>query len=433
MNMTGNRTASVINHGCKLNQYEGESIEYSLEKTGFRIVDFRDDVSPDVVIVNTCTVTNRSDRKSRNTILRAARTLADKGLLVVTGCYAQTNPDELKELQGVGLVVGTREKASIPGIVASHFRDSTDMHEKSKSPFDYPVPDTPHRSRVFMKVQDGCDMHCAYCKVPLARGRSTSSEPEGIIRALNTVHERGYREVVLTGVNIGSYDWHGRGLADLLTLILQETPDTLRVRLSSIEPVSFNESFLKVIAHCRIMPHFHVPLQSGSDRILKRMNRPCGIAEYLSIIERIRRVKPHSHFATDLIVGFPGENEEDFSQTLRVVESAQFASLHVFRFSPRDGTAAALLRDELPHIQKTERSRELIDLGMQLNHRFRKQFEGTVRDAVFERQSRGFCGITDNYIRVMVREADVDLTRALLPVRILCADVDETTGMVVQP
>jgi threonylcarbamoyladenosine tRNA methylthiotransferase MtaB len=433
MDMTGNRTASVINHGCKLNQYEGESIEYSLEKTGFRIVDFRDDVSPDVVVVNTCTVTNRSDRKSRNTILRAARALADRGLLVVTGCYAQTNPDELKELQGVVLVVGTREKPSIPSIVASHFRNSTDMHERSKGPFDYPVPDTPHRSRVFMKVQDGCDMHCAYCKVPLARGRSTSSEPEGIIRALNRVHERGYREVVLTGVNIGSYDWHGRGLSDLLTLILQETPDTLRIRLSSIEPESFNESLLRVITHCRIMPHFHVPLQSGSDRILKRMNRSYGITEYLSIIERIRRVKPHSHVATDLIVGFPGENEEDFSQTLRAVESAQFASLHIFRFSPRDGTAAALLRDELPPIQKTERCRELSGLGMQLNHCFRKQFEGTVRDAVLERQSRGFCGITDNYIRVMVREPNVDLTRSLLPVKILHTGVDETTGTVIGP
>ena len=429
--MLNNHTVAIINHGCKLNQYEGESIEYSLEKSGFRIVDFKDNVSPDVVVVNTCTVTNRSDRKSRNTILRAARTLADKGLLIVTGCYAQTDPDDLKHIQGVDLVVGNREKASIPDIIASHFRDNSSTQERLNGPFDYPVPVTQHRSRVFIKVQDGCDMRCAYCKVPLARGKSVSSDPESIKYALNSVHENGYREVVLTGINIGSYNWHSRKLALLLTMILRETPDTLRIRLSSIEPESFTESLLGVIAHDRIMPHFHVPLQSGSDTILKRMNRPCGIDKYLNIIEGIRQAKPYSHVATDLIVGFPGESEEDFAQTLRVVEIAQFASLHVFRFSPRDGTAAALLRDELAPAQKSERSRELIEMGVQLNYRFRKQFEGSVRDAVFEKKREGFCGITDNYMRVMVPNPDEDLTRKLLPVKILHAGVDETTGSVV--
>ncbi len=426
-----NYTVTIINHGCKLNQYEGESIEYSLEKRGFRIVDFKDNVNPDVVVVNTCTVTNRSDRKSRNTILRAARTLADRGFLIVTGCYAQTDPNDLKQLQGVGLVVGNREKASIPDIIASHFRDNSFTHERSNGPFDYPVPITPHRSRVFIKVQDGCDMRCAYCKVPLARGKSVSSDPESVMYALDSVHESGYREVVLTGINIGSYDWHGRGLVHLLTLILQKTPDTLRIRLSSIEPESFTESLLSLISHDRIMPHFHVPLQSGSENILKRMKRPCGVDEYLAIVEGIRRMKPNSHIATDLIVGFPGESEEDFTQTLRVVESAQFASLHVFRFSPRDGTAAALLRDGLTPDKKAERSRELIEMGVQLNYRFRKQFEGRVRDAVFEKKREGFCGITDNYIRVMVPNSNVNLTRKLLPVKILHAGLDETTGSVV--
>ena len=431
--MNDNRTVTVLNHGCKLNQFEGESIEYSFERAGYRIVDIHDEVRPDVIVVNTCTVTRRSDRKSRNTILRAARTLSEKGLLIVTGCYAQTNPRDLEDLQRVSLVLGNEEKASIPEIVSSYFRGYLGSCKRSKGHFDYPVPEKPHRSRVFLKIQDGCNMHCAYCKVPLARGRSRSREPESIIRELNRIHENGYNEVVLTGVNIGSFDQYGDGLSGLLALLLRETSNTLRIRLSSVEPHCIDDSLLEIIEHKRIMPHFHVPLQSGSDRILEYMNRPYRIAEYLAIIERIRQVKPHCHLAADLIVGFPGEREEDFRMTVKAVESARFASLHVFRFSPRDGTAAALLGDHVPHEEKMRRSRELIDLGIGLNHRFRKRFEGTVRDAVFERGSSGFTGITDNYIRVTVDAPGRDITRTLLPVKIVSVCETGTSGKLVRP
>ena len=428
--MQNNHTVAIINHGCKLNQYEGESIEYSLKSRGYRIVDLKSTVSPDVVIVNTCTVTNRSDRKSRNTILRAARMLGEKGLLIVTGCYAQTDPHDLKRLRGVDLVIGNRQKAAIPDIIASHIRD-LDYAKKESGSFDYEAPITPHRSRVFIKVQDGCNMHCAYCKVPLARGKSVSREPESVVDALNRVQEKGFHEVVLTGVNIGSYNWHGRGLDHLLTKILHHTTDKLRIRLSSIEPESFTKSLLDIIAHPRIMPHFHVPLQSGSDHVLKRMNRSCGTGEYVRIVENIRQLKPESHIATDIIVGFPGESKKDFTHTLGLVERVHFASLHVFRFSPRAGTAAALLEDELTASEKAERSRKLIEMGRRLNYDFRRQFEGTVRDAVFEKKRETFYGITDNYIRVRVSHSDADLSRRLLPVKIIDVGVDETTGCVV--
>ena len=424
-------TVAILNHGCKLNQYEGESIESSLEKSGFRIVELKHDVHPDVVIVNTCTVTNRSDRKSRNTILRALRNLGEDGLLIVTGCYAQTDGDELKKIDGVGFVIGSEDKAAIPDLIAAHFSGDASPARSSKGPFDYPVPVSPHRSRVFVKVQDGCDMHCAYCKVPLARGRSVSRDPDAVIGALNSVCEKGYREVVLTGVNIGSYDYNGWKLHRLLSQILEKTSDSLRVRLSSIEPDGFADTLFEVITHHRIMPHFHIPLQSGSDSILKRMNRRCGTGEYMDIVRHIRHVKPDCHIATDVIVGFPGEGDEDYDMTRRVVEEIGFASLHVFRYSPRRGTAAALLGDELTPAQKRERSRKLISVGEGLNYSFRKGYEGSVRDAVFEQKGGAFIGITDNYIRVLVEESFGDLSRKLLPVRIIKADMDKTTGALI--
>jgi threonylcarbamoyladenosine tRNA methylthiotransferase MtaB len=424
-------TVAIVNHGCKLNQYEGESIESSLEKIGFRIVDLKGDVRPEVVIVNTCTVTNRSDRKSRNTILRASRNLGKDGLLIVTGCYAQTDGDELKQLDGVDFVIDSGEKAAIPDLIASHFGVHAPGYKLSKGPFDYQVPVSPHRSRVFIKVQDGCDMHCAYCKVPLARGRSVSRDPDAVITALNNVCEKGYREVVLTGVNIGSYDYDGWKLERLLSQILEKTSDSLRIRLSSIEPDGFSDALFDVVTNNRIMPHFHIPLQSGSDRILKRMNRRCGVGEYIDIVGRIRSVQPDCHIATDIIVGFPGERDEDYAMTLRTVEDIRFASLHVFRYSPRRGTVAALLGDELTPAKKQERSKELIALGEGLNYTFRKGFEGSVRNAVFEQKGGACIGITDNYIRVQVEGIDGDLSRKLLPVRINSADMDKTTGTLV--
>jgi threonylcarbamoyladenosine tRNA methylthiotransferase MtaB len=429
--MWNNHTAIIINHGCKLNQYEGESIEYSLEKSGFRIVDLKDGVKPDVVVVNTCTVTSRSDRKSRNSILRASRLLGKKGLLVVTGCYAQTDRDELKKLTGVNIVVGSMGKAALPDIIGAHFSGHSSSVDNVPGPFDYEVPVTAHRSRAFIKVQDGCNMACAYCKVVLARGSSVSRDPQSVVQALNHVHRHGYREVVLTGVNIASYSWEKMTLENLVAHILKNTPDTLRIRLSSIEPENITDALLHAFEHRRIMPHFHIPLQSGSDMILKRMNRPYTAEEYVRKVNVLRRIKPGSHVATDIIVGFPGEREEDFNKTLRVVERVQFASLHVFRYSPRDGTAASMLRDDVTQEEKAERSRKLIATGTQLNSSFRKRFEGTVRAAVLERKTGGYEGITDNYIRVQLPDSNEDLSRKLVPVRILSVEKDNTTGCIV--
>jgi len=420
------KTAAVVSHGCKLNQFEGESIEYSLEQCGFRIIDLCD--RPDVIVVNTCTVTNRGDRKSRNSIMRAARLLGEEGLLVVTGCYAQTDRDALQRIRGVGLVVGQEDKSSIPYILGEHFENRIFSPDAKKGPFGFSEPENSHRSRVFVKVQDGCDGQCAYCKVPLARGSSRSRDYRDVLHALNRLFEKGYREAVLTGVNLGSYRFDDMCLPELLDFLLRETPEKLRIRLSSIEPDCFDHKLFDMIAHERIVPHFHIPLQSGSDRVLERMKRPYRIIQYLDVVDRLRKVKADSHLGTDIIVGFPGEDEDDFQKTVSEVHRIRFASLHVFRYSVRNGTAAARMIDGVPQSVKRKRSTMLIELGGNLNYLFRKGFEGTVRPAVLEPYGNTYVGITDNYIRVTLKGMWQGLDRTCVPLHISSVTEDSTTG-----
>jgi threonylcarbamoyladenosine tRNA methylthiotransferase MtaB len=421
----------VVSHGCKLNQFEGESLEYSLEGCGFQVVGLHE--SPDCIVVNTCTVTNRGDRKSRNTVMRASRVVGEKGLLLVTGCYAQTNPKELRDLGGVGLVVGQEDKSSIPRILQKVFTGQISDAGPEKGPFGFEQPMRASRSRIFVKVQDGCDRACAYCKVPLARGRSMSRDYRDVARTLEGVHEAGFREVVLTGVNLGSYHFESLHLPGLLAYLLARTPADLRLRLSSIEPDCFNDSLFEVMKDKRIMPHFHVPLQSGSNRVLRLMRRPYGAEEYIRIMDRVRILRGESHLATDVIVGFPGEREDDFTETVDVLREVGFASLHVFRYSPRAGTPASDLDDGVSQCVKAQRSRSLIDLGRSLQYRFRKNFEGTVRSAVLEPRGKGYVGITDNYIRVDLGRLGPGLARACLPVLIQRVTADRTEGRLADP
>jgi threonylcarbamoyladenosine tRNA methylthiotransferase MtaB len=430
-------TAAVVSHGCKLNQCEGDSIACSLERRGFRVLPPREnsqsgsDPHPDVIVVNTCTVTDRSDRKSRHAILRASRNLRPGGLLIVTGCYAQTDPEALRSLDPFCLVVGQDEKHRIPDLVDAHFRKPQQAMEEEGDVFDYPLPTTSWRCRAFVKVQDGCNRSCSYCKVPLARGASKSMNPVKIVSALQQACERGYREAVLTGVNLGIYRYEGLSLAGLLDTLLQRTPEELRIRLSSIEPDCIDRHLLDNIGHPRIMPHFHIPLQSGSDAVLSSMARPYSVSQYLSVIEKIRRVRGNCHIATDIIAGFPGERDADFRHTLETVHAAAFASLHVFRFSARRGTAAARMAESVPPSVKAERSRKLIELGRDLNYRFRRSFQGSVRQAILEPHGMKYVGITDNYIRVEISDGEGLEERTCRRVHIVSATEEGTFGEVI--
>ncbi len=423
--------AVVINHGCKLNQFEGEAIEHSLIRQGCEIVHLRDGERPDIVVVNTCTVTNKSDRKSRNTILRAAKSLTRDGLLIVTGCYAETDPEELQTLRGVHLVIGQVEKPSIPAVIDGYIRGHPYNRCNAQSPFAFDDPQMPHRSRVYVKAQDGCDMHCSYCKVPLARGGSSSRDWREIVASAKKLFQNGYREVILTGVNLGSYNFNGTKLSNLLELILEKTPHQMRIRLSSIEPNQVDRRLLNIVEHKRITPHFHIPLQSGSDRILKLMHRPYTVRSYMQIIENIREIRPGCHLAADVMVGFPTEDERDLELTVQAIESLRFSSLHVFKYSIRNGTSAALLEDDVPYREKKERSKKIMNLGKKLNYEYRKDFKGAILDAIFERHGDIYEGITDNYIRLKVRETK-ELSRERFHVRVTSVTPEHTFGEIVE-
>jgi threonylcarbamoyladenosine tRNA methylthiotransferase MtaB len=363
--------------------------------------------------------------------LRAAKSLTRDGLLVVTGCYAETDPEELQELGGVNLVLGQAEKPSLPAIIDGYIRGHPFNRNNAQSPFAFHDPETPHRSRVYIKAQDGCDMHCSYCKVPLARGESRSRDWREIVASAKRLFQNGYREIILTGINLGSYNFNGRKLSNLLELILENTPHQMRIRLSSIEPNHVDESLLNAIEHNRITPHFHIPLQSGSNRILKLMHRPYDAHSYMQIIENIREIRPGCHLAADVMVGFPTENEHDFEQTVQAIESARFSSLHVFKYSVRKGTSAALREDDVPYREKKERSKKIMILEKKLNYEYRKGFQGTTLDAIFERHGDIYEGITDNYIRIKVRKTK-ELSRERIPVRVTLVSPDHTSGEIIQ-
>jgi threonylcarbamoyladenosine tRNA methylthiotransferase MtaB len=441
-------SVSVVNHGCRLNQFEGEAIENDFKVSGYKIADMKRGEIPDIAIINTCTVTNRSDRKSRNSIYRAITVKKPFGLVIVTGCYAETNVNVLKAIQGVDFVFGNCEKADIPAFIKSYFKNKSFISTERDSSFLYSDPEYPHRSRVLIKVQDGCNMHCTYCKIPQARGargKSRSRDYRDIVSYTKKIVKNGYREIVLTGINLGDYNYKGLNLAGLLSRIL-EINDSFRIRLSSIEPFYFRGDLLRIISDNRIVPHFHIPLQSGSNRILKMMARPYTAEAYIEILKQIESVKPETHFATDVIVGFPTESLNDFKKTLDLINAIPFASLHVFTYSPRDGTGSVSLDNSITACEKTKRSKEVRKRGLWLNYQYRNRFLGSVRDAIFESHNlirRGTInaweGITDNYIRVkLIDQRNYDapfisnLNKKIIPVRITGVERKFTYGEMIE-
>ncbi len=427
---------AVINHGCKLNQFEGEAIENSFRLADFTVINFHKNYRPDITIVNTCTVTQKSDRKSRNTILKAGKVKKGGGLLIVTGCYAETNPDDLKRISGVDFVIGNRAKPVIVDIVKAYLQKGWFETDVIESPFNFKDPDYPDRSRVYVKVQDGCNTNCSYCKVPLARGGSKSRDYDDVISYVKRVAKNGYKEVVLTGINLGDYCYNGKTLFDLIALLLEGSED-YRIRLSSIEANFFNDNLFAIIKNERVTPHFHIPLQSGSDRILKMMKRPYQADTYMRVVNRVRDIRPESHIATDVMVGFPTEKEEDFQGTLNVIENASFASVHIFKYSVRNGTDAASMKNDVHYSEKVSRSRKVMELSEHLNYEYRKKFLGKQLKGIFERHNGFWEGITDNYIRVILGEgltrpyANKNLNKKILPIRITRVEKKETFGEVI--
>ncbi len=397
--------------GCKVNQYETEAMAELFEKNGYKVV--HEDEIADVYVINTCTITNLGDRKSRQFIRRAKNNNPD-AVVAVVGCYAQTASEEIMSIDEVDIVIGTKDRNRIVEL-SNKVRASkekinivTDIMKQHE--FEEMVIDNIEgKTRAFLKIQEGCNQFCSYCIIPYARGPIRSRKLENILTEVAKLAQNGFKEVVLTGIHVASYgkDMGEIRLIDVIESVHQ-VPGIERIRLSSIEPTIMTREFLdRLIKLPKVCDHFHLSLQSGSDTVLKRMNRKYTTELYREIVDLIREYMPNVGITTDIIVGFPGETEEEFSETCRFVEEIGFSRIHVFPYSPRKGTPAAKYKNQLPGDIKHQRSRELIKLGEKNTKKFNEKFIGAKLDVLFEEQSKSnpdyIEGYTTNYIRVLAK------------------------------
>lgn len=391
--------------GCKTNQFESASMQETLQKAGYQVVAF--DSGADLVIVNTCTVTSSTDAQSRN-LIRRARRLNDTCRVVVTGCYAQVDPDALRDLPGVSLVIGNEEKQRLLDFLgrqeqASHV-DVSDIREAQNVCL-APLTTFAGRSRAFVQIQNGCNAFCSYCIIPYARGASRSAPPDEILQQVASLIEAGYPEIVLTGIHIGGY---GADLSPSLTLndliqrIKQET-DIRRLRLGSIEPTELTDELLAtVVASQVICPHFHIPLQAGDDHVLQRMGRNYDTEFFGGLIDKVRVAQPDAAICLDVITGFPGETDQEFRATFDFIAKLPITDLHVFPYSKRPGTPAAMLAGQVPATVSRGRAEQLRRLAEEKKQLFAKGFLGQELDVVVEAGSRAglLKGMSRNYLDV---------------------------------
>jgi len=403
------RTVSLATLGCKTNQFESAALEEGLRDAGYQIVPFEE--GADLVVVNTCTVTAATDSQSRN-LIRRARRLNGHARVVVTGCYAQVDPEAIRAIPGVAVVLGNEEKKDFllylqeagrgdegcPTIAVSDIRGSCDA-----SPL--PISTFAERSRAFVQIQNGCDAFCSYCIIPYARGRSRSVPPERVLAQVQQLAEGGYPEAVLTGIHIGGYGSDLSPKTSLLELVGRIEGETAipRLRLGSVEPTEIPDRLVGAVAASKILcPHFHIPLQAGSDSVLARMNRHYDTAFFRDLVLRIRKDLPEAAIGLDVIAGFPGETEEEFSNTLRLVEDLPVTHLHVFPYSRRPGTPAADMPGQVRGDVAKARAARLRALGEEKNRSFAARFVGRTLEVVVEKGEEGglWSGLTPNYLTV---------------------------------
>lgn len=410
--------------GCKVNQYETEAMLELFEKDGYEQVNSEE--YADVYVINTCTVTHMSDRKSRQYIRRVKKKNPD-AIIAVVGCYSQVSPEEILDIEEVNLVMGTNDRRKIveeiKKIDASKKVSTVDDIMKVKAFEEIEISQTNGKTRAFMKIQDGCDRFCTYCIIPYARGRVRSRDIDSIVDEVKKLANNGYKEVVLTGIHVASY---GKDLKDkdikLLDVIKQinEIDKIERIRLSSVEPILFTDEFVnEVLKMDKVCPHYHLSLQSGCDETLKRMNRRYTTSEYKTIVDRLRSKMPNVAITTDVIVGFPGETNDEFKETYKFLKEIELSQMHIFKYSPRKGTPAATMENQVDPQMKHFRSEQLLNLSKVNFNKFANKFIGSELDVLFEQNIEGnkFEGLTSNYIRVVV-ESDKNIQGQILKVKI---------------
>lgn len=404
------KTVAFHTLGCKVNTYESNAMLKIFNEAGYQEVDFKQ--VADVYVINTCTVTNTGDSKSRQMIRKAIRK-NPKATICVVGCYSQTAPEEIEKIEGVGVVLGTQYRSDIVKYVDEHL-ETGEMVIKVDNvmnlrKFEDLNIDRFKNTRAFLKIQDGCNNFCTYCIIPYARGRVRSRQKESVLNQAQRLVDNGYVEIVLTGIHTAGY---GEDLDDYsfyeLLVDLVKIKGLKRLRISSIETSQISDEIIDLIGSNEIIvDHLHVPLQAGSDATLKRMNRKYTTAEYLEKINKIRSYLPNIAFTTDVIVGFPGETDEEFEETYNFIKQVNYSELHVFPYSPRKNTPAAKMKDQVNDQIKHERANRLLQLSKELNHEFALKQIGKTLKVLFEKRDGEYLiGHAGDYLKVKVKTAD---------------------------
>ena len=422
------KKAALHNLGCKVNAYETEAMQELLEQAGYEIVPFKE--GADIYIINTCTVTNMADRKSRQ-MLHRARKMNPDAIIVAAGCYVQTKDEEEKLDECIDIVIGNNRKKDIVEILEEYEgkkqtvqKDVIDINH-TKEYEELHLSKTAEHTRAYLKVQDGCNQFCTYCIIPYARGRVRSRRKEDVVEEVKNLVKNGYQEVVLTGIHLSSYGVDFEETEDLLSLILavHEVEGLKRIRLGSLEPRIITEKFVQTISGLEKMcPHFHLSLQSGCNATLKRMNRKYTAEEYYEKCELLRKYFEHPALTTDVIVGFPGETEEEFQQSMSFVDEVNFYETHIFKYSKREGTKAAVMPDQVPEQVKTVRSNQLLALNEKKQKEFEQYYLGksveVLMEEEIEKDGKYFqTGHTKEYIRIAV-ESEENWQNKLVNVKI---------------
>lgn len=409
------KKAALHNLGCKVNAYETEAMQQMLVQAGYEIVPFTE--KADVYVINTCSVTNMADRKSRQMLHRAKSKNPDS-IVVAAGCYVQTKEQEAACDEAIDIIIGNNMKHELVERIAEFEKERQDVcavidiNDRQQEYEELFLETTGEHTRAFIKAQDGCNQFCSYCIIPYARGRVRSRKMENVLEEVNRLAKAGYQEVVLTGIHLSSYGVDtGESLLELIQKI-NEIDTIKRIRLGSLEPRLITREFTEQLAKVeKICPHFHLSLQSGCDETLKRMNRKYTAEEYAASCEILREYFDHPAITTDVIVGFPGETEEEFATTKAFLERIHFYEMHIFKYSKRQGTRAAVMEDQIPEEIKTVRSSELIELGEKMSQEFREYYKNTTQEVLFEEKvtlngEEVYVGYTKEYVKIAKASED---------------------------
>ena len=443
VNNTSNRKpiVSFYTLGCRVNHYETEAMTEKFIREGYEITEFEN--FADVYVINTCSVTNMSDKKSRQIIGRARRK-NENAVIAAVGCYSQVSPDEVSKIDGVDVVLGTRNKGDVVYYV-NKAKDEGKMQVavgevlKNKTFEELNIEEYQDKTRAFLKIQDGCNRFCTYCLIPYTRGRTCSKDPDKVLEEIKRLEEHGFKEIILSGIHTASYGVDLEGEITLISLLqeIEKLDGIERVRIGSIEPSFFTDEVIKKMRDMKkLCPQFHLSLQSGCDDTLKRMNRRYTAKEYEEAVYKIRKNLKDASITTDVIVGFPGETDEEFNETYKFLERIKLTKTHIFKFSPRKGTKAEHMPNQVDGTIKEKRSKALIELNNKNEGEFSKSLVGREMDVLVEKELNEkpgyFEGYTRNYVRVIFESRNSDIIGKIIKCEIEEANGDYVSGKIIE-